>query len=119
MTGEEAVADALESLRLDTICPDVPMKISVNNQLALAACALDQIPGYGIQAGVDSTRAATIFRKRIQTTGNLILTGQASYVCLNRRSNNPGLVMADSDNMRTPLPWLDHHVLQLRFHRAA
>ena len=114
MIIENTIADAVDFFHMDALSADVPMKIDVDVQLTLMASTLYRTLGYRLQAGMESAKARTIFRKVVHSTATIKLTEQELIVRLNRRANNPRLINAGYGEMRTALPWLDHRTLKLR-----
>ena len=113
MVIENTIADAVDFFHMDTLSASVPMKIDVDIQLTLMGSTLYRILGRRIEGGMETAKARTIFHKLVRTSATIQLTDDALIVRLNRKTNNPRLINAGYQDLKTPVPWLGNRMLKI------
>ncbi len=115
MIIENTISDAVDFFHMDALSAAVAMKVAVDVQLTLMASSLYRLLGKRVGRGFEVVKAQNIFRKLVCSSADIEITEEEIVVTLGRRANNPLLLAAGYGERREPVPWLDNHVLRIRF----
>ncbi len=115
MVIENTIADAIDFFHMDALSAAVPLRIDLDVQLTLMASGLYRILGIRVGQGFEAAKARTIFRKLVNASAAVRITGDEIIVTLGRRANNPLLIAARYGETAQPIPWLRNRTLRIRF----
>ena len=115
MVIENIIADAIDFFHMDALSAAVPLRIDLDVQLTLMASSLYRILGIRVGQGFEVAKARTIFRKLVNASAAVKITGDEIIVTLGRRTNNPLLTAAGYGEIAQPIPWLGNRTLRIRF----
>ena len=65
--------------------------------------------------GCQTSEPKQLYRKFVETGGNLTIKGEEIVVSLDRRSHNPVIAQANLDKNSKPIPWLQNKRLRFEF----
>ena len=109
---ENKLGEQITFFHLDCLCSDVRLNVDFDLTLTVLADLLyrrlgERLKGFG-QAG-----PAKLFRKFVDTSGDIEITAKAIIVHLSKRAHNPLLKEAGLTEATRPVPWLGGRSVRL------
>jgi len=115
MVTGNTIADAIDLFHMDALSAAVPMRIDPDVQPTLMAGSPYRIPGIRVGQGREAARARTIFRRPVNASAAIRITGDGITVTPGRRASNPLPPAARHAGTAQPIPWPGNRTLRIRF----
>ena len=102
---ENHLGEQITFFHLDCLCSDVRLNVDFDLTLTVLADLLyrrlaERLKGFG------RTSPSKLFRKFVDTPGDIKITAKEVVVCLSKRAHNPLLKEAGLTERTQPVPWL-------------
>jgi transposase len=109
---ENKLGEQITFFHLDCLCSDVRLNVDFDLTLTVLADLMyrrlgERLKGFG-QAG-----PAKLFRKFVDTSGDIEITAKAIIIHLSKRAHNPLLKEAGLTEVTRPVPWLGGRSVRL------
>lgn len=114
MLIENAIADAVHFFHVDALCSSLHMEVDFSVLLTVLANLLYHLLARRI-AGFEDATAKQIYRKFIDSSGDIRIGEREILVRMSRRAYNPLLIAADFDKLKVPVPWLKGYTVRYAF----
>lgn len=114
MIIENAIADGVHFFHLDALCSSLQIEVDFSVILTVAADILYHNLTRKIRGFEDAT-AKQVYRKFINSSGNVTIGRREIYIAFNRRAHNPLLMEAGFDKREVRIPWLNNSTLRISF----
>jgi hypothetical protein len=110
---ENTIAESIDFFHLNALSSAVAMKVDFDVLLTVLAMGLYRRFAKGLR-GYERAMARQLFRKFIDTPGDIEVTEDGVTVWLPKRAHNPILIAAGVLEAKTEVPWWGGKKLQLR-----
>ncbi len=114
MVVENAIADGVHFFHLDALCSGLQIEVDFSVALTVAGNLLYRLFARRI-AGFEQAQPKQIYRRFINTLGEVAIDTETITVRYPKRAHNPLLVEAGFARQRVRVPWLHDRVLRFEF----
>jgi len=112
---ENGIAEAVKFFSLNALSSSILIKVHFDVLMTMIAHALYHFMSQKLR-GFEDCSAATIFRRFINMSAEILIRGEVITVKFPRRSHNPIIKAAQLDKNATSISWLGNKRLQFEFH---
>jgi transposase len=109
---EHSLGEKITFFHLDCLSSEVRLNVDFDLTLTVVAAMLYQRLADNLK-GFHHATPQTIFRRFINTHGNIEITNKEITVCLEKRTHNPILKEAGFEEPSAPVSWLGGRVIRL------
>lgn len=109
---EHSLGEKITFFHLDCLSSEVRLNVDFDLTLTVVAAMLYQRLADNLK-GFHNATPQTIFRRFINTHGNIEITNKEITVCLEKRTHNPILKEAGFEGPSAPVSWLGGRVIRL------
>ena len=114
MVVENAIADGVHFFHLDALCSGLQIEVDFSVALTVAGNLLYRLFARRI-AGFEQAQPKQLYRRFINTLGEVAIDKDTITVRYPKRAHNPLLVEAGFAQERVRVPWLHDRVLRFEF----
>lgn len=114
MVVENAIADGVHFFHLDALCSGLQIEVDFSVALTVAGNLLYRLFARRI-AGFEQAHPKQLYRRFINTLGEVAIDAETITVRYPKRAHNPLLVEAGFARERVRVPWLYARVLRFEF----
>jgi hypothetical protein len=111
---EHSLGEKITFFHFDCLSSEVRLNVDFDLTLTVVAAMLYQRLA-GSLKGFQHATPQTIFRRFINTHGNIEITNREITVCFEKRTHNPILKEAGFEEPSAPVSWLGGRVIRLEF----
>jgi len=114
MLIENAIADGVHFFHIDALCSSLSLEVDFSVVLTVLAKMLYRLMARRIEGFQDAT-AKQIYRRFVNTGGEIRIEKKEITVRLKRRAHNPYLIKAGFAETQVRVPWLNGYTLRFEF----
>ena len=103
---ENGLGEDIKFFHLDCLSSGVRLNVDFDLTLTVVADLLYRMLGWRLK-GFGHSSPQKLYRKFIDTTGNIEITDEQVRVRLSKRAHNPLIKEAGLSGLTPPVPWLD------------